>query len=49
MRPNVLLVVFDTARADALEPYGAPSGSTPTVAQLARSGQVVSRAYATAC
>jgi arylsulfatase A-like enzyme len=38
-RPNVLLVVLDTARADALEPYGAPAGSTPAIAQLAQRGQ----------
>jgi arylsulfatase A-like enzyme len=36
--PNVLLVVFDTARADALEPYGAPAGNTPAVADLAARG-----------
>lgn len=47
-RPNVLLVMCDTARADALEPYGAPAGSTPTFADLARSGTVFPRAYATA-
>jgi len=23
--PNVLLIVFDTARVDAFEPYGAPT------------------------
>lgn len=42
-RPNVLLVMCDTARADALEPYGAPAGSTPTFADLARSGTVLPR------
>lgn len=49
VRPNVLCVVFDTARADCLEPYGATPGSSPTVAQLAISGTAVERAYATAC
>jgi arylsulfatase A-like enzyme len=47
-RPNVLLVVFDTARADALEPYGAPSGASPAVAQLARRGAALAHVYATA-
>jgi arylsulfatase A-like enzyme len=46
--PNVLCIVFDTARADALEPYGAPAGASPTVGQLARSGVAIRRAYATA-
>ena len=45
--PNVLLVVFDTARADALEPYGAPSGATPTVQELAGRGTVAPSAFAT--
>jgi arylsulfatase A-like enzyme len=36
--PNLLLVVFDTARADAFEPWGAPIGATPTVADLAALG-----------
>ena len=38
MPPNVLLIVLDTARADAFEPYGSGIGSTPTVGQLARRG-----------
>jgi arylsulfatase A-like enzyme len=38
MRPNVLLIVFDTARADAFEPYGAPPGSSPVVGNLASRG-----------
>jgi arylsulfatase A-like enzyme len=48
MRPNVLLVVFDTARADAFEPYGAASGSTPSTADLARRGSAAPAAYSTA-
>jgi arylsulfatase A-like enzyme len=44
--PNVLLIVFDTARADAFEPYGAPAGSTPAFTQLAASG--TAHAYAVA-
>jgi arylsulfatase A-like enzyme len=49
VRPNVFCVVFDTARADTLEPYGAPQGSTPAVAQLARRGLAHPDVYATAC
>jgi len=45
--PNVLLVVFDTARADAFEPYGAAPGTTPAVRQLAERGGAY-RAYAPA-
>ncbi len=48
MRPNVILIVLDTARADALEPYGAPAGSTPAIADLARRGAALSRVQATA-
>ena len=48
MRPNVLLVVLDTARADAVEPFGAPVGSTPAIAALAATG-VACRVYATSC
>lgn len=44
--PNVLLIVLDTARADAFEPYGAATGSTPAVAELAGRGTVVEQAYA---
>lgn len=38
MTPNVVLVVLDTARADAFEPFGAPSGDSPTVRQVADAG-----------
>ena len=38
-RPNLLLVVMDTARADVFEPYGAAVGATPAVAQMASSGR----------
>jgi arylsulfatase A-like enzyme len=46
MPANVLLLVFDTARADAFEPYGA--GPTPAMAQLASAGQAVEDVFATA-
>jgi hypothetical protein len=49
MRPNVLWIVLDTARADALEPYGAPPGSSATVADLARAGLAVEGVRATSC
>ena len=32
---NVLLVVMDTARTDAVEPYGAAAGATPSIRELA--------------
>ena len=38
MPPNVLLVVLDTARADALEPYGAPRGAAPASPTSPRRG-----------
>src|ERR671930_355593 len=41
MPPNVLLVVLDTARRDAFEPYGGPPGNAPAIAQLARAGQAL--------
>lgn len=47
-RPNVLLLVLDALRADAVEPYGAPAGSSPTLAELARRGAAVADVRATA-
>jgi len=44
--PNLLLIVFDTARADAFEPYGAGIGASPAVAQLASTGSTLPYAYA---
>jgi arylsulfatase A-like enzyme len=49
MGPNVLLVVLDAARRDALEPYGAPPGSTPALRQLAARGTALEGVYATGC
>jgi arylsulfatase A-like enzyme len=46
--PNIILVVLDTARADAIEPFGAAPGATPTLAQLAASGAATTP-FATAC
>lgn len=49
MPRNVVLLVLDTVRADALEPYGAPSGASPAIASLAASGAARSDVFATAC
>lgn len=49
MRPNILWIVFDTARADAFEPYGAPAGASPVVADLARRGNALRGVHSTAC
>ena len=49
MGPNILLIVFDTARADAFEPYGAPAGASPVVADLARRGGATRRVHAASC
>ena len=49
MAPNVLLIVLDTARADAFEPYGAASGASPAVADLARSGRALPDVRSSAC
>ena len=46
---NALLVVLDTARRDAFEPYGAGVGASPTVADLARRGRAFSDVFATSC
>lgn len=37
-RPNIVLVVMDTARADAFEPFGAPAGATPVLSQMTAEG-----------
>jgi len=47
VHPNVLLVVFDTARADTFEPYGAPRGAGPVVGELAARGIALPSVYAT--
>jgi arylsulfatase A-like enzyme len=46
---NVLVIVMDTARRDAFEPFGAAAGSTPAVAQLAARGVAGEQAHAAAC
>jgi hypothetical protein len=47
-RPNVLLVVIDTLRADRLGAYGNPHGLTPFLDELAARGHVVRGARAQA-
>lgn len=49
MRPNVLCVVLDAARRDALEPYGAPPQSSPVIADLARRGAALAHVYSAGC
>ena len=45
--PNVLLVVLDTERADAVHGYGAPESQTPTIAALASEGTLFEQARTT--
>ncbi len=45
-RPNVLLVVIDTLRADGLSAYGSPRSISPTLDALAERGTLYERAYA---
>lgn len=40
------MVVLDTARADAFEPYGARAGASPVVAEMATTGDHAPLAYA---
>ena len=47
-RPNIVLLVLDALRADAIEPYGAPPGSSPALADLARRGRTVPKVRSTA-
>jgi len=44
-RPNLLLVTFDTTRADHLPAYGYEHGETPTLSRLARNGIRYARCY----
>lgn len=46
-RPNVLLIVVDTLRADRLGSYGNGRGLTPFLDELAAKGTVFRNAYAT--
>jgi arylsulfatase A-like enzyme len=46
-RPNVLLYVVDTLRADGLAPYGNEFIETPNLSRLAREGVLFEQAYST--
>lgn len=46
--PGLIVISVDTLRADAIEPLGAPAGSSPTLARIAREGVLFERAYAQA-
>ena len=45
-RPNILLVVVDTLRADALSSYGAQAGTSPEFDRLAERSLVFEQAFA---
>lgn len=47
-RPNLLLVTFDTTRADRLSPYGFAGARMPALERLAREGTLFTRCYAPA-
>ena len=46
-RPDVLLIVLDTTRADALSCYGHPQATTPRIDRLAATGTRFEWAYST--
>jgi arylsulfatase A-like enzyme len=47
-KPDVILVVWDTTRADHLTPYGYSRDTTPSLNEIAKRGVVFERAYAVA-
>lgn len=49
MRPNIVLVVLDTVRAQSLSLYGHERPTTPFLERLAASSTVFERAYAPSC
>jgi len=46
-RPNIVVIVIDTLRADHLPMYGYPHATAPFLSELARDGIVFERAYST--
>lgn len=44
-RPNILLIIVDTMRADHVGAYGYQRPTTPAIDQLAKEGTVFTRAY----
>ncbi|MAB77920.1 MAG: hypothetical protein CMJ89_01085 [Planctomycetes bacterium] len=47
-KPNVILIVMDTLRADRMDVYGYAKPTTPNLSRLAQRGIVYERAYSTA-
>lgn len=47
-RPNILLITFDTTRADRLPAYGFEEASTPNIDRLVREGTLFEEVYAQA-
>jgi len=45
VRPNLLVITLDTARADALTPYGADPRISPNLAALAAASALFENAY----
>ena len=45
-KPNVVVIMVDTLRADRLSPYGHTSDTTPDLSRYAAEGAVFERAYA---
>lgn len=48
-RPNVVLIVMDTVRADHLSCYGYDRETTPFLSELAREGRLYTDAHSTSC
>jgi arylsulfatase A-like enzyme len=48
-RPNIFLIVLDTARADHLSLYGYPKDTTPNLVAFAEDAIRFDRAYSTSC
>lgn len=48
-RPNVVVIVLDTARPDYLSAYGHPRPTTPFLERFAAAGTRFDRAYSTSC
>ena len=44
-KPNVVVIVVDTLRADHVGVYGAPRATTPNIDSFARQGMFFERAY----
>lgn len=47
-RPNVLLLVMDTTRADHMSVYGYPRNTTPNIAKLASQGMLFEKGFSAA-